>query len=293
MVWMDISFYKLVLADCDFLLINALTNDISEHLFDRKSVDLICDRRRGVGGDGIILLYPSREQNVGLHFLSPLSGTQEKKREDLNASALLCASRFAFDFGLFNRDRLVIEGPTKDIEITCIDSTLFQIELGIPISLSGEEIKEDDRQEVHLWKPLQDQSIAYTCCSFSEFPARATAMVPGIPETERAEAFCRHVRKQDIGSAVFAVAEQQSLVAYSPFPAQGPGDAVIEAAAATLLCASGGSSGREVTARKVNRNQSEELYVTWTGSGSLVVGGVPHYVFTGNYSTEEKDGPAA
>jgi diaminopimelate epimerase len=284
---MDIPFYKLAVAGCDFLLINGITAEISEKALPPELILSMCDRRNGIGAEGVILLSAAAEQHVGI---SSFSGRDGKKRS--SGAACMCAARYAFDFGLFSSGRLVIATDSSDLEIHGIGSTLFQIDLGAPVSMENRPIDEDEPLKVEVWMPAGGMPVAYTSLLFPALYENPIAVVVEHLDSQRRLAFGRRPEDaQTPGTSVFATAISSEQIHYRAEREQGLGDCVAEAAAALVALACSGTSTREMTVRNLENTHENELYVTWTGNGNVSVSGVPRYIFTGEYSTEDDDGP--
>lgn len=285
---MDISFYKLALAGCDFLLVNGITAGMSVSSLSPSRVAAICDRRNGVGAEGVILLYAAAEQNAGIAFF----GAGDGKRSSSGA-AFICAARYAFDFGLFSGGRLVLETGFGDVEITGIGSRLFQIDLGTPVSATGKVLEEDEALEVEVWMPAGGRPVAYTSLRFPALAETRLAVVLEKLDGERRLAFGARPESGGIPvSSVFATAVSGDRIEYQRQSDHGRADCVAEAAACAVASACSGSVTREVTVVDRDDSSADELFVNWTGNGSVAVSGVPRYIFTGDYSTEDDDGPA-
>ncbi len=286
---MDIPFYKLAVAGCDFLLINGITAEIYEKDLTPEIVISMCDRRNGIGAEGVVLLAAAAEQHVGISFFSAGNG---KKRN--SGAAFICAARYAFDFGLFSSGRLVLETGSSDMEISGIGSTLFQIDLGAPVSLENRPIDEDEQLKVEVWMPAGGKPVAYTSLLFPVLYENPISVVFESLDPQRRLSFSR--RPEDAhtpGTSVFARAISGDQIHYLAETEHGLGDCVAEAAAALVTLACSGTSSREMTVRNLANSHENELYVTWAGNGKVSVSGVPRYIFTGEYSTEDDDGPAS
>lgn len=71
-----------------------------------EAVRAVCDRNRGIGSDGILLLAPSRKADFGLRIFNPDGSEAEK-----SGNGLRILAKFLFDHGYTDRDRFSVETP--------------------------------------------------------------------------------------------------------------------------------------------------------------------------------------
>jgi len=98
---MLLSFTKMEGCGNDYLYFNCL----SSLDFDPAAVSVrLSDRHFGVGGDGIILLCPSREADAKMRIFNA-DGSEGR----MCGNGLRCAGKYLYDRGLVKRDTLKIE----------------------------------------------------------------------------------------------------------------------------------------------------------------------------------------
>lgn len=88
---MDVPFAKMHGAGNDFVVID----DRSSRGLAPGAVAAICDRRRGIGADGLILVQPSAEADFRMRYYNSDGG-----EADMCGNGARCAARFAHDRGL-------------------------------------------------------------------------------------------------------------------------------------------------------------------------------------------------
>jgi len=88
---MDVPFAKMHGAGNDFIVID----DRAGRGLSAESVAALCDRRRGVGADGLILVQPSAEAEFRMRYYNSDGG-----EADMCGNGARCAARFARDAGI-------------------------------------------------------------------------------------------------------------------------------------------------------------------------------------------------
>lgn len=89
---MKISFYKMHGAGNDFIVVDdrALRFPIADAAF----IERICERRTGIGSDGILLLQPSEIADLKMRFINP-----DGNEVEMCGNGARCFARLAFDLG--------------------------------------------------------------------------------------------------------------------------------------------------------------------------------------------------
>ncbi|MDE2125933.1 MAG: diaminopimelate epimerase [Armatimonadetes bacterium] len=87
----------------DFVVINCLHDALSEERLPGWSIALN-DRRFGIGGDGLILVLPSRSADFRMRMFNP-DGTEA----EMCGNGIRCFARWVYDAGLTNGRQLTVE----------------------------------------------------------------------------------------------------------------------------------------------------------------------------------------
>jgi diaminopimelate epimerase len=91
----EIAFTKMHGAGNDFIMIN----DMEErYRLTGEAIAGICSRRRGVGGDGLILIRPGRDCRFAMRYYNGDGG-----EADMCGNGARCAAAFAFEAGIAGR----------------------------------------------------------------------------------------------------------------------------------------------------------------------------------------------
>ncbi len=103
----EIRFVKMHGAGNDFIMLNGLEE---RHELDRGLIAALCDRHRGIGADGLILLLPSDREDFRMVYYNSDGGEAE-----MCGNGARCAARFAFDLGV-GPDRMSFETGSGLVE---------------------------------------------------------------------------------------------------------------------------------------------------------------------------------
>ena len=117
-----IKFTKMQATGNDFVVIE--TNRNRDWSVLAKAM---CERRFGVGADGIILVMPSNKANIRMRMFNP-----DGSEAEACGNGMRCLARYAIDRGLVDSAEITIEtlgGPRKARPI----GKLIQVDMGEPI----------------------------------------------------------------------------------------------------------------------------------------------------------------
>jgi diaminopimelate epimerase len=122
----DIKFTKMQATGNDFVVIEAKRNRDWPAL-----AKTMCERRFGVGADGIILVMPSKKADIRMRMFNP-----DGSEAEACGNGTRCLVRYAVDRGLVGRKEITIEtlgGPRKARAV----GKLIQVDMGEPIFKAG------------------------------------------------------------------------------------------------------------------------------------------------------------
>ena len=95
------KFTKMQGAGNDFLLIDGFKNNLCEIVPKIKS---LCDRRFGVGGDGVIIALPSENSDVKMYYYN-----SDGSQGEMCGNGIRCFAKFVYEKGIVKKDILKIE----------------------------------------------------------------------------------------------------------------------------------------------------------------------------------------
>ena len=100
-----------------------------------RAAQILCDRRFGVGADGLILISPSTTADVRMRIIN-----SDGSEAEMCGNASRCAPLFCKELGLLNGDEMVLEtlaGPIKT-HVKDWDKGLVSVDMGAPRVTRGE-----------------------------------------------------------------------------------------------------------------------------------------------------------
>jgi len=150
---MELKFTKMHGCGNDYIFINCFEKEITAP--EQLAVQL-SDRHFGVGGDGIVLILPSRVADAGMRMFNA-DGSEGK----MCGNAIRCVAKYLFDNNIVPKTEMTIEtlagiktlklsidgGGTGDGSLYH-DSTMVQVDMGmpefrperIPVNLPGDQV---------------------------------------------------------------------------------------------------------------------------------------------------------
>jgi len=115
--------HKMTGSGNDFVVLDGRAHGLDEWPVER--IVAICDRRTGVGADGLVLLAPDGPDTVRMHFYNA-----DGSRAAMCGNAALCSTRFAARAGLAGR-ALTLATDAGAIATRCVgDADLAEICFG-------------------------------------------------------------------------------------------------------------------------------------------------------------------
>lgn len=146
MIKSGLKFIKAEALGNDFVIVDGLK--ISVALTGKDAVRL-CDRRAGVGADGVLLLEQADNADFAMRVLNA-----DGSEAEMCGNGIRCAAKYAYDTGLVRREKLDIMtvAGLKTVEVREADgdkAVLMRVDLGFPewqmveesIPVGYEEIK--------------------------------------------------------------------------------------------------------------------------------------------------------
>jgi diaminopimelate epimerase len=142
-----LRFYKLQGAGNDFVLLDALAQPLPEHDFASLARRL-CDRRFGVGADGLLVVEPSHEADYRMRILNA-----DGSEATMCGNGIRCFARYLWEYRCPDAASLAIETGAGVRRVHRLSAERFQVEMGTPkimpsppISPSPNELGEAGQQ---------------------------------------------------------------------------------------------------------------------------------------------------
>ena len=119
------TFYKMTGSGNDFVMLDGRTTSAAEWPAER--IRSLCDRRFGVGADGLVILTPEPGNHVRMDFWN-CDGSQA----NMCGNAALCSTRLSAHLGLAPADGMRLKTGAGTFSTRCLPGTEADAELRLP-----------------------------------------------------------------------------------------------------------------------------------------------------------------
>ena len=115
----------------DFVKMHGLGNDFV--VFDgplslgADAIQTVCDRRTGIGADGILVVTPSGENEVRMGYWNA-----DGSEAEMCGNGLRCVTRYAIDRGWLSLDGGVVDTAVGQLSVGPTPDGRFRVEIGRP-----------------------------------------------------------------------------------------------------------------------------------------------------------------
>lgn len=110
---MSTRFYKMTGSGNDFVFLDGRQHDLASWTAER--IRSVCDRRRGVGADGVVHLAPLPDGAIRMVYHNA-----DGSHADMCGNAALCATRLAVGLGMANPNRIQLATDAGVLESRCV-----------------------------------------------------------------------------------------------------------------------------------------------------------------------------
>lgn len=133
----------------DFVFVNTFKHPVQDPFSAAK---ILCDRRRGVGADGLILIGPSAVNDVRMRVINA-----DGSEAQMCGNASRCVPFFVREQGILDKSELTLETLAGPIFTKIVDEAkgLVTVDMGIPRLLRGQIPMTGDPAECAIDIPLQ------------------------------------------------------------------------------------------------------------------------------------------
>jgi diaminopimelate epimerase len=277
---MELVFYKLHLNSHDFILVNGFSQPLAEESMLMRLTARMCDRRRGIGARGVIFLLPGEEHQGRIVYYDRWGEVQP-----IPGDALLCAARYAFDFGLADQGTTVLENNGTAHSVQCIDAVHFRYSLEAPESVEGEVIEDPEDADLSVRIRVGTRSLSCTPLRFGGISVAIYADPEQFSEKTLIEGLDDEldIDEEPYFPVGYQVLTRDELSLFFRSPDEG--DAVKGAAAAATAAVLGGFCDRDVV---IHYRRGKFLYEWQSPSNRVFVTGGPEYSFTGTFELDDE-----
>ena len=144
----------------DFILVNSLDTDIDIKLI-KQHVTKLCDRRYGIGADGVVLLLPSDKCDLRMVIINS-DGTEP----EMCGNGMRCIAHFVQDFTLFKGKDVVFETLAGDIYTSVVQHSMFSESL-IKVNMGSPKAVSSDSKAFLSFKQLFVDEVSLDLCCVS------------------------------------------------------------------------------------------------------------------------------
>jgi diaminopimelate epimerase len=136
---MGMGYAKMHGCGNDFIMIDARAGITADRL--QQLAAKLCDRRRGLGADGLVALYPAQNADFAMHYVNASGMPGE-----MCGNGARCAARFAQDIGLagretaFETDAGLVRARIEPEVVTIVLPQPDDIRLNLRLDLDGREV---------------------------------------------------------------------------------------------------------------------------------------------------------
>lgn len=130
-----------------------------------RAARAICDRRFGIGADGLILVLPSAVADFRMHYVN-----SDGSISAMCGNGIRCVGKFVYESGLATRDELAIETGSGivNLELSVIDGSVagVTVDMGAPdFDVMAIPAQHPDDRMVEAKLKLDGETLVVTCLS--------------------------------------------------------------------------------------------------------------------------------
>ncbi len=126
-----LNFIKMHGLGNDFIMVEDLKEKLSEQLLSKLAVEL-CDRKFGIGADGLVLILPSTKADIRMRIFNP-----DGSEPEMCGNAIRCFGKLAWEEGLVTKTNITVEtlaGIIKpQLTLKGDDIEAIRVDMGEPI----------------------------------------------------------------------------------------------------------------------------------------------------------------
>lgn len=158
------EFFKYEATANDFIMLDAIAGDVG---LEPAEVPALCDRRRGIGADGVILMLPSEKADLRMVVLNA-----DGSEAGMCGNGVRALFRFALDRGTVSGDDITVETgagvKTVSRSFGPVGEEDFTVGMGAPGVLRSEVPMHGEPRELAVGVPIElpgGEAIEATCVS--------------------------------------------------------------------------------------------------------------------------------
>ncbi len=280
------KFVKMHGAGNDFVVIDCARENIPEESYPALAKHA-CDRHMGIGGDGIILVMPSRIANFKMRMFNP-----DGSEAEMCGNGIRVFAKYVYDRKMHSDVLLTVEtlGGIKTLKLNTVGGKVqtVRVDMGEPRLLRSEIPMKGEGGEKVIAEPLKvaGKKIEITCVSMGnphcvtfvdkvdEYPVEKIGPQienhPSFPQRTNVE-FVEVLNKNEIKMRVWERGAGETLAC---------GTGACASAVASIL---NDKVSRKVTVHLLGG----DLFIEWLGDNKVYMTGPAEEVFEGKVSNAE------
>lgn len=275
------KFTKMHGAGNDYVYIDCFRQTVEDPESLARSIS---DRHFGVGGDGLILILPSKQADVKMRIFNA-----DGSEAEMCGNGVRCVAKYAFDHGLVDRTEIAIETGAGILPLTMYPNAREQIDK-VRVNMGRPRLRRADlpmtgpaeEQVIDMNLEILDQTFRVTCVSMgnphcviyvddvANFPIERYG-----PAIENNLIFPRRTNVE------FVQVLSPHEVAQRTWE-RGAGETLACGTGAAAVTVAGVLTGR-TKGRLVNHLAGGDLEMEWDGSNDVFMTGPAAEVFSGEY----------
>lgn len=156
---MKLEFTKMTALGNDFIMVDGSQYSLASLL---SSVAFLCDRRLGVGGDGVIFILPAQEAEN--HYAMKIFNSDGSEAE-MCGNGIRCFAKYVVERMGFIGDRINIE-TLCGVKVITMEDDLYRVDMGAPI-LTAKDIPVQSSTENAINEIITVDGTNYTFTAVS------------------------------------------------------------------------------------------------------------------------------
>ncbi|MHC4600532.1 MAG: diaminopimelate epimerase [Planctomycetota bacterium] len=272
-----LSFTKLVGTGNDFVLVDGFREVLED---PEATARTLCDRRWGVGGDGLLLLLPAGDSDIRMRMFNP-----DGSEAEACGNGLRCLVKYAFDHGHVSQRVLTVDtlAGLRTAEVTLEGDTVASVRVGmgspstlpadVPVAVEGDEA-------LRIRLDAAGRSFEGTAVSMGN--PHFVILVPDVDGVDLAAvgpAIEGHALFPKRTNVEFVEVVSREAVRQRTWE-RGAGETLACGSGACAVCVASSLHGK--TERRIEvRLKGGELRLDWSESGEVFLEGPAKEVYTG------------
>jgi diaminopimelate epimerase len=266
------EFTKMVATENDYVLVDCMLEELAD---PQGLAKVLCNRRRGVGSDGLLLFLPSSRADFRMRMFNP-----DGSEAEMCGNGIRCLARFAFDHEYTRKSRFVVEtgGGLKNIELRTDEEGIVR---AVRVDMGRAEVEKVPGGAVDLkaaGRTFRGVPVSVGNPHFVIF----TEDVDAVPLNDWGPAIENHTRFPNRTNVEF-VRRLSSEEVVQRTHERGVGETLGCGTGATAVCAAGRSLGL-LDARTTVHLRGGDLVVEIDAGGSAFLTGPAVEVFSGTWT---------